>query len=164
MNRAIMLSITVLAGCAATLTPQAFARLGSDPVLSGGSYDSGGGITVAVDLRENAGRTMVCGTWAQSRHQSVLTLRRADKVLGTGAVYLDGHALVRGLTFMPETEPLGSYAGAEAGCVVTDRPWRASDEARRPVVRIPGQIVYVDGSEAGHMIVRYVHDGPGAQR
>ena len=42
----------LLAGCTAATAPQTVARLGADPVLSGGSYDSGGGITVAIDLRE----------------------------------------------------------------------------------------------------------------
>ena len=46
----------LLAGCTAATAPQTVARLGADPVLSGGSYDSGGGITVAIDLRERDGR------------------------------------------------------------------------------------------------------------
>ncbi|MBC7133319.1 MAG: hypothetical protein H5U16_09475 [Roseovarius sp.] len=157
-----LVTTAALAACSAATGPQVVARLGNDPALGGGSYDSGGGLTVAVDLREAQGRTLVCGVWAQSERQSVLTLRAAPQVLGSGAVFLDGKALVRGLTFMPEVRPVDDYAGQEARCVVTERPWRAGDEARRPVVRMPSQVVYVDSNESGTIIVRFVPDGPGA--
>ena len=49
MKHAVILSGLVLAACAG-LEPQAVARL-DNPVLSGGSYDSGGGITVAAEVR-----------------------------------------------------------------------------------------------------------------
>lgn len=162
MKRATILSIALVAGCSATLTPQILAPLGPDPVLSGGTYSSGGGITVATDLRERDGRTMVCGAWAQSRQQSVLTKGVEHRVLGSGSVALDGQALVRGLLFMRETEPLESYAGAEAGCIVTDRPWRPGDEARRPTIAIPGQVVYRDSDEGGSIIVNFRQTGSGA--
>jgi hypothetical protein len=151
-----------LAACSAATGPQVVARLGPNPVVDGGSYDSGGGVTVAVDLREAQGRTLVCGVWAQSERQSVLTQGVEHRLLGSGAVFLDGEALVRGLTFMPEVRPTADYGGQEARCMTTSRPWRAGDEARRPVVRIPGQTVYVDSDEGGVMIVRFRQDGPGA--
>ncbi|MDW3117042.1 MAG: hypothetical protein R8G60_04080 [Roseovarius pacificus] len=84
------ISVACLSGLAAcvSLEPAGVARLGSDPALGGGTYTSGGGITVAADLRNQGGRTMVCGVWAQSRQQSILTKLVERKVLGTGAVYL----------------------------------------------------------------------------
>ncbi len=160
MKHAMILSGLLLAACTG-LEPQAVARL-DNPVLSGGSYDSGGGITVAAEIRENAGRTMVCGVWAQSRQQSVLTAGVEPKVLGSGSVYLDGRALVRGLLFMQEVPPMADYAGQEAGCVLTDRRWIAGDGAKRPVVRIPRQTVYVDADEGGLVVVRFTQTGPGA--
>ncbi|SEK30349.1 hypothetical protein SAMN05443999_101173 [Roseovarius azorensis] len=160
MKHALILSGLVLAACAG-LEPQAVARL-DNPVLSGGSYDSGGGITVAAEVREHSGQTMVCGVWAQSRQQSVLTNGVEPKVLGSGSVYLDGQALVRGLNFMPEVPPMADYAGQEAGCMLTDRVWAAGDGDKRPVVRIPRQVVYVDADEGGSIIVNFVQSGPGA--
>lgn len=153
-----------LAACSAATGEQVVARLGGDPVLDGGSYESGGGITVAVDLREAQGRTLVCGVWAQSVRQSVLTNGVEHGVLGSGSVYLGGEALVRGLNFMPEVPPMAEYGGQEARCMATTRPWRAGDEARQPVVQIPGQIVYVDSDEAGSFVIRFKQDGPGAHR
>lgn len=161
MHRAMLLLILALAGCD-TLAPQAVARLGADPVVSGGTYSSGGGISVAVDLREQNGRTMVCGVWAQSRQQSTLTKGVEPRLLGSGSVQLDGTALVRGLLFMREVPPMADFSGQDAGCVLTDRPWRAGDETARPVVRIPRQLVYHDADEGGTVIVRFVQTGPGA--
>ncbi|MBC7164758.1 MAG: hypothetical protein H5U15_07135 [Roseovarius sp.] len=151
-----------LAACSAATGPIGVARLGSNPVLDGGTYDSGGGVTVAVELREWQGRTVVCGVWAQSERQSVLTQGVEHTLLGSGSVYLDGEALVRGLNFMPEVPPMADYAGQEARCMATSRPWREGDEARRPVIRIPRQTVYVDADEGGTIIVNFRQTGPGA--
>lgn len=160
---ALALAATLaFSACSLATGPQVVARLGADPVLDGGSYDSGGGITVAVDLREAQGRTLVCGVWAQSERQSVLTKGAATRVLGTGAVFLDGEALVRGLVFMREVPPMADFGGQEARCMTTSRPWRDGDEARRPVVGIPRQTVYRDADESGIVIIRFRQDGPGA--
>ena len=158
------ISVACLSGLAAcvSLEPAGVARLGSDPALGGGTYTSGGGITVAADLRNQGGRTMVCGVWAQSRQQSILTKLVERKVLGTGAVFLGDEPVVRGLVFMREVEPRADYGGAEAQCVITERPWRAGDETRRPTVRIPGQVVADESDENGTMIVEFRPTGPGA--
>lgn len=154
----------VLAACtAAAPVAQAVAPLGSDPVVTGGTYDSGGGITVAVDLRERDGRTMVCGVWAESRQQSVLTLRKAMGVLDTGSVAIGGETVLRGLRFMQEVQPMAGYGGQEARCMVTSRPWQAGDDARRVAVHLPRQVVHVeDDDEGGAFVVRFRQTGPGA--
>lgn len=156
-----VVAMLAVAGCD-TLSPQTVARLGPDPVLSGGTYTSGGGITVAVDLRESNGRTLVCGVWAQSRQQSVLTNGVEPRLLGSGSVVLGREVLLRGLLFMREVPPMADYAGQEAGCVLSARPWVAGDENRRPAIRIPRQNVYVDADEGGTIIVRFIQTGPGA--
>lgn len=153
--------LIALAGCV-PLEPEAVARLGPSPALGGGTYTSGGGITVAADLRNQEGRTMLCGVWAQSRQQSVLTKHVERRVLGTAAVSLGNETLARGLVFMPEVSPRADYAGAEAGCVITDRPWRTGDEDRTPEIRIPRQVVADQSDESGTLIIEFKPTGPGA--
>ena len=132
-------------------------------MLSGGSYSTGGGITVAVDVRERQGKTMVCGVWAQSDQQSILTKHKAKGVLDSGAVSLGGETLVRGLRFMEEVPPMAAYGGQEAGCAVVPRPWQPGDAGRRAVIRLPRQVVEVDGDEeGGTIVVRFKPTGPGA--
>ncbi|WP_104018869.1 hypothetical protein [Roseovarius nitratireducens] len=153
----------LLAGCTAATAPQTVARLGADPVLSGGSYDSGGGITVAIDLRERDGRTMVCGVWAESRQQSILTNNKAKGVLDTGAVAVGGKTVLQGLRFMKEVPPMADYGGQETHCAVTSRTWQAGDAARRAEIRIPRQVVHVEDDEfGGTFAVRFRQTGPGA--
>ncbi|MBE0452458.1 MAG: hypothetical protein IBX58_02125 [Roseovarius sp.] len=157
-------SVLALAGCGVAFGPVVLASLGPSPVVSGGYYTSGGGIDVAVDLRERDGRTLLCGAWSQSARQSILTAGVVPGLLGSGSVFVDGRALVRGLNFMSEVPPRQDYAGVEARCVLTERPWRAGDEARRPVVRIPRQIVHVDADDGGRVVVYFIQSGPSALR
>ncbi|WP_164989215.1 hypothetical protein [Roseovarius sp. A46] len=153
----------LLAGCTAATAPQTVARLGADPVLSGGSYDSGGGITVAIDLRERDGRTMVCGVWAESRQQSILTNNKAKGVLDTGAVAVGGKTVLQGLRFMKEVPPMADYGGQEAHCAVTSRAWQPGDAARRAEIGIPRQVVHVEDDEfGGTFAVWFRPTGPGA--
>lgn len=153
-----------LGACAAATTATLTAPLGPEPSLGGGSYSTGGGVTVAADVREHDGRAMVCGVWAQSRQQSILTNLVEMELLGTGSVYLGDEAVVRGLNFMHEVKPTGEYAGAPAGCVVTERPWTADDGAQPVAVYIPRQVVEVDADDMGGGIVVYFYQtGPGAE-
>jgi len=159
---ALLAASALLAACSPAPDTRTVARLGPDPALSGGSYSSGGGITVAADVREMDGRTMVCGVWAQSRQQSVLTKRKARGVLDTGSVALGAETLVRGLRFMTEVAPMADYGGQEAGCAVTQRPWRQGDAGRRVEIRLPRQVVEVEIDEAGGFAVTFRPSGPGA--
>ena len=159
-------AVAMLSACVAPTLGRYSAPLGSDPALGGGTYTSGGGVTVAADVREKDGKTLVCGVWAQSRWQSALTsgvgLAR-DKVIGSGTVYLGDEAVARGLTFMHEVPPMADYAAQTAGCELTDRPWQTGDAARPVAVRIPGRTVVVDVDEwGGGVIVDFRPTGPGA--
>ncbi|EDM69430.1 hypothetical protein RAZWK3B_12604 [Roseobacter sp. AzwK-3b] len=138
-------------------------RLSASPTVDGGTYSSGGGITVAADVIETEGLVTVCGVWAQSEQQSVLTKGVEHKLLGSGSVYLGDTAVVRGLAFMNEVEPLNSYAGVLARCVKTDVAWTADSNDAAIKIRIPAQNVYVDGDEDGVVIVRFKQTGPGAE-
>jgi len=52
---AAILASVASTGMAAT------SKLGPAHVVSGGEYTSGGGISVAAEVRNNSGRTLVCG-------------------------------------------------------------------------------------------------------
>ncbi len=155
-----LLGFLMLNACASTL-PTSVTRLGNDVSLSGGKYTSGGGLTLATEVREQAGKTLVCGAWAQSKQQSILTKGQAYKVLGSGAIYLGKEIAVRGLSFLPEVPPSESYADKEANCVLTERPWQAGDEAKTVQARFPRVIVYQD-SDSGGTPVYFVPGEPEA--
>lgn len=150
-----------LVGCT-SVQDAGVSRLGDAPVLGGGSYDSGGGLTVAADVQERNGLAVVCGVWAQSAQQSVLTKGVEATVLGSGSVYAGDTALVRGLLFMAEVAPSESYAGAMANCVQTEVPWTEGDTATQVTIRIPRQVVYRDADDDGVIEVYFEQTGPGA--
>ncbi len=158
-----------LASCAIPRT-DSVARLSSYPVVSGGTYTSGGGISVAVDLREVGGLTAVCGVWAISRQQSVLTKFAERQVLGSSAVYLGQDHILSNFLFMRRVDPAPSYGGKMANCTRTDRVWRQSYAASKPVIRMPRQIVANEsdgfgglwGIGLGGPVIWFRQTGPGA--
>lgn len=148
--------------CAA-VAPSIEARLGEMPVVSGGTYTSGGGLSVAADLRPLDGGTLVCGVWAVNPSQSVLTIGKERRVMASGSVFLGREWLVQGLLFMTKVDPAASYAGAEAGCVRLERPWQPEDASREPVIRIPRQILVNEtGDGDTGPVVEFIQTGPGA--
>ncbi|MEI4260803.1 hypothetical protein [Roseovarius sp. D0-M9] len=154
-----------LAACSPNM-PAGTATLGPAPALGGGTFTSPGGLTVAVDARNIGGRTGVCGVWAESVNQSVMTRNTAPKILDSAGVTLAGEGVAQGLKFLRQVEPATSYAGLEANCITTERPWRAGDEARPLEVHIPRQIVVndLDGGfgESGGILIWFRPGGPGA--
>ncbi|MFX0545086.1 hypothetical protein ACEWPL_006020 [Roseovarius sp. S1116L3] len=154
-----------LAACSPNM-PAGQATLGAQPALGGGTFTSPGGLTVAVDARNIGGLTGVCGVWAESINQSVMTRNTAPKILDSGGVTLGGEAVAQGLGFLREVEPAESYAGMDANCITTERRWRAGDESRPLKVHIPRQIVYndLDGGfgESGGILIWFRPGGPGA--
>ncbi|WP_338550980.1 hypothetical protein [Roseovarius phycicola] len=143
-------------------------KLSNAHVVSGGEYSSGGGISVAAEVRNHSGRTAVCGVWAQSRNQSILTKLVERRVLDSGSVFLGRERVVHGLLFMNEVAPAKSFANQPAGCVLTNRAWQPSDEAKQVVIRIPRQVVNNQrgGSRlfggSGGPVVTFKQTGPAA--
>ncbi|WP_135506275.1 hypothetical protein [Roseovarius aestuariivivens] len=118
------------------------ATLGPAPVLGGGSYSTGGGLTVAVEPRRTAdGHLAICGVWAESRRLPGHARGRAPEVLQTGSIAVDGVTVLSNLRFLQKTAPAKSYSGAQAGCRVTARQFTG---AERLEVRIPRQVVMRD--------------------
>lgn len=162
----ITLAAMALAACASPNTPAGTATLGPNPTLGGGTFTSPGGITVAVDVRNIQGRTGVCGVWAESVNQSVMTRRSGPKILDSGGVALDGEGVARGLRFLAKVAPAADYAGLPANCITTDRPWRAGDETREVQIVLPRQVVFndLDGDldGGGGILIWFSPTGPGA--
>lgn len=154
----LTISAALLMSCAPPSTP-ATAKLGEDPVLSGGRYTSGGGLTVAASVREARGQTLVCGVWAQSEQQSVLTKNVERNVLSSGAVFLGGERLVQDLFFMREVDPQPSYAGLPANCELVARAWQPGDEAKQVTVAIARQVVADERDSDGTGPVFYFEPG-----
>ena len=153
--------ILTLTACGPSATSSGAARLGANPALSGGSYTSGGGITIASELRDIGGMTGICGAWSQSEVQQVYTKGQAKGVLESAALYVKGQKLKQNLVFMREIALTPDYSGAEANCITTKRPWQPGDEALRPEVRIPQQVVYVKRGGAAVKVL-FNPTGPGA--
>lgn len=118
-------------------------RLGLAPVIGGGEYSTGGGITVALEMRNMTGRTGLCGVWADSAQLSVYVRRAAPRVLAKGSVALDGRVITHDLGFLKRTASADSYAGALAGCTRLKRPWQPGDGSGRLEIRIPRQQVHI---------------------
>ncbi len=166
MTRAFsLLTVATLGLSACAPMKQAtISTLGSTAVLGGGTYSTGGGITVAAQAQSIDGMTAICGVWAESTRQSVLTKHKARDVIETGTATLGGEVIQRGFGFMEKGSPSGTdYTGQRAGCALSTRPWQAGDEARPLSLRIPRQIVY---RETGFLktgpIVVFRPTGPGA--
>jgi hypothetical protein len=158
---ALGLTLT-LAACGSSETSTSSAvQLGPNPVLAGGSYSAGGGITIAAELREIGGMTGICGAWAESDVQGVYTKGRASGVMQSASIYLGGRKLKQDLLFMRKIAPVADYAGAEANCITVRRPWQPGDEARRPTIRIPKQLVYQQRT-GGAVQITFTQTGPGA--
>ncbi len=123
--------------------------LGPNPTLGGGSYSTGGGLTVAMEARDIDGRLGLCGVWAQSKQLTVYTRRAASRVLSKGSVVLGGEVITHNFDFLNRVNPAETYAGAPAGCVVLNRAWQAIDAAKPLDIRIPRQRVYTSSNEKG---------------
>ncbi len=159
----LLVSAVALAACTTANDPSIVSRLGDTPFLSGGTYTTGGGITLAVDIRENNGRTLLCGVWAQSSSQSILTKAHSRDVVARGTAKVEDTVLARDLAFLREVAPAADYGGSDANCILTDRPWQAGDEDRNVLARIPGHLAVREIDEGGGgFFVYFRPTGPGA--
>ncbi len=132
-------------------------KLGPNPVLAGGEYSSGGGITVALELRSLSGRAAVCGVWAESRDLTAYLNGRTKRVLANGSVFIDGERVQSNLLFLKETVPSESYTGETVTCAALGRAWRAADETAEVTVRIPRGPVVLErgGRKTGGPSIRF---------
>lgn len=148
-----------LAG-AATASDTPF-RLGPDPVLGGGEYSTGGGITVAVDLREMQGRTGLCGAWAESERLTAYLRGSGREILAKGSIALGGEVLTYNFNFLRKIAPRESYAGAPAGCVRLKRAWQPGDASKPLDIRIPRRWLRFGnpGRDSGGFQVRFRDTG-----
>ncbi|SLN67272.1 hypothetical protein ROA7450_03587 [Roseovarius albus] len=135
--------------------------LGNNLVVDGGKYTSGGGLTIAAELRNNQGRTMLCGVWAQSRQQSILTKNVERKVLGVASFFAGNERIHTGFVFMNEVPPSASYVGQQANCITLQRAWRP-EYANNGRMRIPRVLVYGDFDPFGDPSVYFIQEGPRA--
>ncbi|MFB9148934.1 orotidine 5-phosphate decarboxylase [Roseovarius ramblicola] len=135
-------------------------RLGPGVSLAHGSYSTGGGMTVATELRRTAeGKTALCGAWAESGSQSVYTKGASRSILSDASVYSGGTRLLSGLGLLPKIAPRLDYAGVRARCIALDLPWRAG---RVPEVFLPRQVISPGTHDDGGHAVRFQQSGPGA--
>lgn len=154
-------ALSLILGLAGTAQAQAQAQntLSEGVTLSHGSYSSGGGITIATELRPKDGRTTLCGTWAQSESQSSYTSGTARNIVQLASVYVEGQRIYQNLGFMPQTAPRLDYAGAPARCVLTDLPWRAG---RVPEVFLPRQQISHSTGGGSDRNITFRQTGAGA--
>ena len=110
-------------------------KLGPSPVLGGGEYSTGGGVTVAVELRNWAGKTGLCGVWAESERLTAYVRHKGNVVLRKGSIALGNEVLTHNLN--------------------------AGDANRRLEVRIPRQELHFDrnGTKGGGLRVTFRDKG-----
>ncbi len=150
-------ALTLILGFATSA--QAQNTLSERVTLAHGSYSSGGGITIAAELRPKDGRTALCGTWAQSTSQSSYTSGTARNIVKLASVYVEGQRIYQDLGFMPQTAPRLDYAGAPARCVLTDLPWRAG---HIPEVFLPRQQISHSAGGGSSPKISFRQTGTGA--
>ena len=128
------LSLVLILGLCGTA--QAQNMLSERVTLAHGSFSSGGGLTIAAELRRAGDRTALCGAWSESSSQSSYTTDEARRIVRLASVYVEGRRIAQDLGFMPRIPPRLDFAGAAARCRLTDLPWRAD---RIPEVFMPRQ-------------------------
>jgi len=144
-----------LVGCAGPGEPAGGATITREYGVAGGTFSSGGGLYLAVALREIDGKIGVCGGWAHDI-QSVLSYRYNEHVLDSGSVSAGGRVLVQDLTFMAR-HPVGArLLGRQAACVRTAQAWPPQGD---PVVRLPTRIFAVDADKGASAGTRFRQTG-----
>jgi len=135
-------------------------RLGPGLTLAHGSFSTGGGMTVATELRRTAsGGTALCGAWSESESRSVYTAGHAQRILAGASVYVQGERIATGLGFLPTIRPRLDYAGAPARCTALGLPWRAG---RVPEVFLPRKVISPGTRDDGGHEVHFRQKAPGA--
>ncbi|MEM9500116.1 MAG: hypothetical protein AAGA28_19530 [Pseudomonadota bacterium] len=156
LRRAACLALTIAGVCAMAVQAGEPAQqtdaartvpLGPDPVLGGGAFNRGGGITVAGELRRTVdGRMAVCAVWARSARLDIFGRTRARDALAPASIFVDGTQVRRDLRVFPQVAPTDRYAGAQARCVGTGQAWRVGATLR---FHVPYQVLENEGGGRG---------------
>lgn len=153
-----LLSVVVLAALGGAA--QAETRLSEGVSLAHGTFSTGGGLTVATELRRRPeGGTALCGAWSESLTQSSYTIGAARQSLALASVSVDGRRIPLDLGRLPKIAPRLDYAGAPARCVALDLPWRA---VRVPEVFFPRRVIQPGNNDTGGNRIDFVQGGAGA--
>ena len=138
----LALAAVLASGCAIGRAPIAPDRVTENYTIGSGYWSSGGGVRAAVRVRDEAGRTAICGAWRRSR-QSTESLFFNEDVIEAGIVFLGNEAIIHNLSFMIQAHEakldLG-LTGEAAGCVLTERPWQTGDDTAMVTVRFPRMV------------------------
>lgn len=152
------LSLALILGLASTA--QAQTALSERVTLAHGTFSSGGGLTVATELRRTTkGGTALCGVWSESESQSSYTTGKAREIVRLATVYVDGQRIAQDLGALPQIDPRLDYAGAPARCIGTDLAWRAG---RVPEVFLPRQQVSHSNGGGSDPQIGFRQTGTGA--
>lgn len=152
------LSLALIIGLAGMA--QAQTLLSERVTLAHGSFTSGGGLTIAAELRPTAaGGTALCGVWAESRGQSSYTVGEARRIVRLAGVSVDGRRVAQNLGFLPQVPPQLDYAGQPARCRALDLPWR---EGRVPEIFIPRQQISTAKGGGSEPTISFRQTGTGA--
>lgn len=139
---------------------QAQTLLSERVTLAHGSFTSGGGLTIAAELRPMAaGGTALCGVWAESASQSSYTVGEARRIVRLASVSVDGRRVTQNLGFLPQVAPQLDYAGQPARCRALDLPWR---EGRVPEIFIPRQQISSAKGGGSDPTISFRQTGTGA--
>ncbi len=118
LSAALLFSLTcVPPGSAGSGVP-----LGQNPILGGGVFTTGGGITIALEPREINGAPHLCGVWARSEFLSAYIVGKVSFVLAQGVVQVGKDIVLRDFRVFPQVAVASSYAGAEGSCVAIAFP------------------------------------------
>ena len=162
MRLLMLLGLALALGGMASAAPRAApeARLSERVSLANGSFDIGGGMTVASELRRTAaGGTALCGVWAESEVLAAATVGEARRSLAQASVYVNGRRIAQDLRFMPQIAPQLDYAGAGARCRAVDLPWRAG---LVPEVFLPRRVIRPGGRDTLGNRIGFRQTGSGA--
>lgn len=139
---------------------QAQTMLSERVTLAHGTFSSGGGLTIATELRRTAdGGTALCGVWSESKSQSSYTIGKARESVRLATVYVDGRRIAQNLGALPQVAPRLDYAGAPARCIGTNLAWQAG---RVPEVFMPRRQVSRSNGGGSDPDIDFRQTGSGA--
>lgn len=154
----LSLSFTLILGLTGGAAAQT--TLSEQVSLAHGTFSSGGGLTIATELRPTTdGRTALCGVWSESDSQSSYTKGAAREIVRLATVYVDGQRIAQNLGDLPQIDPRLDYAGAPAGCILTNLTWQPG---RVPEVFVPRKQISRSNGGGSDPQIDFAQTGTGA--